>query len=92
MKGFKSDASRKAAFAKMAGINKYFGKVGKYKSVKEYEGSSGIFSVPPDEMARFYDPWAIQPQTSLLMMHPELAIGPMNMESRKSKEQLKYLR
>jgi len=91
MKGFKTDAERKAAFAKMAGLDGYFKKVGKYGSAKEYRGSSSIFSVPPDVMRQFYDPWAIQPQTSFLMMYPDLGIGPMNLTSRRPKDEIKYL-
>lgn len=90
MKGFKSDAERKAAFVRMTGVDGYFKKVAKYDSVKDFKGDDAIFSVPPEVMRQFYDPWAIQPQTSFLMMYPDLGIGPMNLTSRKPKEQIKY--
>jgi len=90
MKRFGSDEQRKAAFAKMLGADGYLKKVGKYDSLKEFKGGGSVFAVPPDVMAKFYDPWAIQPQTSFLMMYPELQTGPFNLESRKPRSKLGY--
>ena len=71
------DSQRKAMFAHMKGALNY----GSLKDNK--------FTIHPDTMRAYYDPWAIQPQTSFLMMHPELGIGPMNLTSRRPEKRCK---
>jgi len=55
-----------------------------YKSLGSKVKNS--FAVHPQTMAQFIDPYAIQPQNSLLAIHPELGIGFMNVESRRPKK------
>lgn len=72
----RSDAQRKAMFAHLKGtIN-----------TKECKNK---FAIDPVTFKTYYDPWAIQPQTSFLMMDPSLGIGPMNLTSKRPKKECK---
>jgi len=78
----RSREQQKAIFAKMFG--KFTGHMKGTIKIKDPDESK--FAISPGEIAAFRDPYAIQPQNSFLMGHPELGIGFGNLESRRPKK------